>query len=377
MNAELERVSKFLEEAVFPEDVFGDLSGSVQEKLNEAKKIFRQNARVLHPDKYAKEEDRICAEAAFKLLNPFYKAAQDLINNGIYGERKAPKATYEPMIIKTRRYEYVVDELLYEGDISNIYHAIYEDGGVEHVLVKVARDPKDNDLVTNEARILRHLAAAGSDFNSLKPYASQLVETFGYREDRSSQTRQAVVLKSIDGLYSFEQVKKRYPDGIDPKDMAWMFGRLMFALELAHANGVVHGAVVPSHVLIHPEEHGLVLIDWSYAVLNPAESDEKIKAIPGPYGDWYPEEVLKKEEPMFGLDLYMAAQCMVYLLGGDPVKKQFPDSVPMKIRAFLKGCMISAPTLRPQDAIMLRQEFIKLIEGLWGRREFHYFTMAS
>ena len=34
----------------------------------------------------------------------------------------------------------------------------------------------------------------------------------------------------------------------------------------AHINGVIHGAVLPEHLLIHPEFHGLVLIDWTCAV---------------------------------------------------------------------------------------------------------------
>ena len=54
--------------------------------------------------------------------------------------------------------------------------------------------------------------------------------------------------------------------GVDPRDAAWMWRRLLVALGFAHRAGVLHGAVLPEHVLIHPGEHGLVLVDWCYSV---------------------------------------------------------------------------------------------------------------
>lgn len=374
MDAELERVSGILAKAVFPEDVFGDLSGTSEEMLTSARSVHRRLARIVHPDRYTEEVDRIRAEESFKLLEPLYTQAQEKIRTGTYGDRKTAVTTTS-VVIKTRKFEFVVDEPIASGDVSDVYYCTYNEGSA-HGILKVARDARDNDLVKNEVRILRHLAAADpSVFSPLQPYVSQLVETFSYREGTTSEVRQAVVLNSIGGLYTLEEVRKRYPKGIDPKDMAWMFGRLLFALELAHQNGVVHGAVLPSHILIHPEQHGLVLVDWSYAVLKPAESGERIAAISSKYKEWYPPEVLAKESPLPGLDLYMGAACMIYLLGGDPITQTFPLDTPRQIHAFLKGCMLSHPSMRPQDAFGLRQEFQGVLEDLWGGRRFHEFTM--
>ena len=49
-----------------------------------------------------------------------------------------------------------------------------------------------------------------------------------------------------------------------------MWRRLLTALGWAHRARLVHGAVFPEHVLIHPELHGLVLVDWCYATATPA-----------------------------------------------------------------------------------------------------------
>ena len=41
--------------------------------------------------------------------------------------------------------------------------------------------------------------------------------------------------------------------------MAWVWRRLLTIVGFAHANHVVHGAVLPPHVVIEPKEHKLLL----------------------------------------------------------------------------------------------------------------------
>jgi hypothetical protein len=69
--------------------------------------------------------------------------------------------------------------------------------------------------------------------------------------------------------------------------MAWMFRRLLVALAIASEAGIVHGAPLPRHVLIHPETHGLVLVDWTAAVHTGLGVDVR----PAGYTEWYPGEL--------------------------------------------------------------------------------------
>jgi aminoglycoside phosphotransferase (APT) family kinase protein len=55
----------------------------------------------------------------------------------------------------------------------------------------------------------------------------------------------------------------RITTAVDPRDATWMWRRLLVGLGWVHRAGVVHGAIVEDHVLIHPGEHGLV--DWCYS----------------------------------------------------------------------------------------------------------------
>jgi hypothetical protein len=156
--------------------------------------------------------------------------------------------------------------------------------------------------------------------------------------------------------------------------MAWMWRRLLVVLGFAHANRIIHGAVLPQNIWIQPEQHGLMLTNWASAVVDPGYSGERISAIDADHVDWYPEEIFKQKLPIFGLDILFAARCMVDLLGGDPVSGILPVSVPWPIKSFFYGCILPLKRV-PQDAWALKEEFDELLERLWGERKFHPFRM--
>ncbi len=164
--------------------------------------------------------------------------------------------------------------------------------------------------------------------------------------------------------------------------MAWMWRRLLFVLGYVHRRGIVHGAVLPAHVMILPAQHGLVLVDWCYSSIASDDSNGNppIKAIVEAYRGWYPEEVLKKQVPGPATDIAMATRCVVQLMGGDPLTGNLPDRVPVPFRAFFKGCLAVRQAARPDDAWGLLHEFDELLEHLgppYFPRRFRPFTMPT
>jgi serine/threonine protein kinase len=370
MDAELERVAHMIEQAETPEDVFGDLKGTADQMTRQAQKIFRRLSMVVHPDR--NRGDKVAADA-FKKLHDLWEAAGRKIENGTYGDRAA--GTGEQVTVHTRKRAYTVGGQVSHGDICSLYSCHYQEGGDQTPgIFKVARDPRNNGLVQNEARILKVLHVDG-EHERFRSFVPELVDSFGYRDGGSSVIRQANVLSWLEGFYSLKEVMAHYPKGVDPRDMAWMWRRLLVALGFAHVNGVVHGAVLPTHVLIHPEKHGLVLVDWSYAVHNPETSGERVRVASADYEQCYPPEVKAGEVPTPALDIYMGARCMVYLLGGDPVTGNLSTTVSRPIRAFFRGCTPPGPKQRPSDAWGLKEEFDELIERLWGRRRYRPFAI--
>jgi len=379
-NAELERIGVALNQTHAPEELFGPLSGTQAEMLDTAKRIFRQMAKAIHPDLYEGTADFDKAGTAFKKLTQFWEQARVRIEMGVYGTTDTVE-TFKPFTIRTRQRQYTVERLLTHGDLCGLYIGRGVPLGLptdkkEREILKVPMKPEDNDLMANEARILSHLRTS-EGYENLRYFISQLVDSFSYQEEATGIVRQVNVISYIEGLYSLEEVRDAYPKGVDARDMAWIWRRVLMALGFAHTNKVIHGSVIPPHIMIHPEEHGVVLVDWSYAVLDPALTDERISAISSPYREWYPAEVFTKDVPTPGLDICMAAKCMIHLLGGNPHKRTMPDTVPRRIQNYLKGCTLPNPHRRPQDAHTLLEAFDELIEQLWGPRTFHKYDVTN
>jgi hypothetical protein len=364
--AELERIGGTLQRATAPEEVFGTLAGTAQEMLDTGRDIFRQMAKVLHPDLYAGTAEWKRAHAAFTQLAGFWEQARTKIGNGTYGTL----ADFEPFTLQTSTTTYIVERLLTRRNICALYCGRTAAGSP--CILKIPVQPGANDLLANEARILKHLQAS-AHYAQWRYFVAQLVESFAYHEKRSGITRQINVLEFIDGLYSLKEVCAAYPQGVDPRDMAWMWRRLLVALGFTHASGVIHGAVLPDHILIQPREHGVVLIGWSSAV----REGERISAISSAYRCWYPAEVFAHAEPLPGLDIAMAARCMFELLGGDPLKQTLPEHIPWQLASYLQGCMLATPEQRPQDARCLLADFDALLARLWGPRMFRAFVMPG
>lgn len=345
---QLDDAIHLIEEARTPADLFGPPGG------DSAARRYRLLARLTHPD--AVHDGRAGAAArAFVRLTALWS---DFQQKG------------SPLTLTTTRRTYALGSLFATGEIAGLYRLRY--GHPEtSALLKLPRDPAHSDLLAREATALAQLVKDGDA--RFQPYAPRLIETFRHREAATGTTRQANVIELLDGFCSLADVRAAYPDGLDPRDVAWMWRRLLVALGYAHGAGVIHGAVLPEHVLIHPVDHGLVLVDWCcsvpgcYATTDPTG---RVPVVVRRYagGDHYPPEVLDGRRASPATDVYMATRCMTDLLG---------EPVPRGLRMFAKGCTLTAPSRRPADAWQLLRELDELLERLYGRRRFRPFAMPA
>ena len=174
--------------------------------------------------------------------------------------------------------------------------------------------------------------------------------------------------------FSLAEVRRAYPAGVDARQMAWIWRRLLIALGHAHDRDVVHGAVLPSHVLVHPDAHGMLLVDWCASVRRSGAGATRIPALSTEYERWYPPSVLVGVPPTSAVDLEMGLRCMVSLLDGDPLTGALPAAVPGPLRAHLQGTLA---TVHRTTAWRLYQDFSGLLATLWGQRRFVPFSMPA
>lgn len=232
-------------------------------------------------------------------------------------------------------------------------------------ILKVS-DVDNNDFLANEARILAKLFPKDQDEVKFYRYLPRLLDHFTLPSGCA-----ASVFEYVTGYVSLADVIKAFPSGIDFRDMVWMFKRTLVGIGFAHKNGVVCGSVLPSHVLVHPTEHGAKLMDWSFAV----EAGDHLHAISGGFRDYYPPEVFEKEKALPATDIYMAAKCAVALLGGNVKTNEIPTLVPEKIRYFFYKCLVKNASRRPQDAWDLHVEFDKLLQEIVGKPTYRKLVM--
>lgn len=310
--------------------------------LAEGLKLYRRLARKLHPDVAGSNGDMAA-------LNAAWEAAQRRLSGARAGE----------VTITSRKHAYKVLRPLVAGDVADL-HVAECDG--EEVLLKVARSPKDADLLAAEAESLKAIHAAHDDgCNGWFPW---VLESFAFSSPGQPK-RRCNVLGPLHGFHSMDEV--RSAGWVHPRDIAWIARRILYSLSQAHEVGRVQGGLVPAHVMVHPTGHRVVLVGWGGSV----EVGQPLKVRVPNYHDWYPPEVADRGPSGTDLDLFMFGKML------DQSAWAPPGPATMAIRAFGRGCALEAKARRPKDATELLAEFDDLLERLWGARTYHQFEMPG
>ncbi len=328
---------------------YGDIFTTADE--HSTKLAYRRLMKTIHPDRVDMQYQHRASECV-AALSRFYDEACGAVLAGTFGSRPTIA------VLTSRRGVHNLTNVQKHTDMTNGYHAISTIDGDDIVtMIKVSTNPKDNDLLSNEALALKHLSeTTDKEFTKFYP---QLIDTFMIAEGR--RRLQANTLTYMEGFYNLREVRHYRPDGLHPLDAAWMWRRMLWALGGVHDAGVIHGAVLPQHIIVHPKMHGVLLVDWCYSVLSRDKTYSPIKAIVGDCKSWYPLGVIAKKEPTYQVDLMMAARTVVYLLGGDAVSMTMPSSVPMSIQRYLVKITSGVNT---GNAFELLWQFDELLQQL-------------
>jgi len=176
----------------------------------------------------------------------------------------------------------------------------------------------------------------------------------------------AMVMSYIPGP-TIEQLLDKYKakgEEIDPENICWIMERVLDALRYMHYHGVVHGDVKPQNIIIQPEQHTCVLVDFGLASVKPSS---------GSSADGYTPlfaspESLNNKPLLPESDLYSLGLTMIYAFGGDPATRKVPKNVPRGVRDFIADLLVYDVLSRPHwDNVDLVQQLRDVRMKEFGR----------
>jgi hypothetical protein len=311
-------------------DVIEDLIKNRKVKPDDVRSMQKE----CHPDRFVSQPDSVQqrAERLFKALATIADAAKKPAI-----KLKSPTRVYELL------------ELITVGDAADIFRAT-ADG--KDYLVKVSRHQTTARMLDVERKCLAELLTK-ADGATYEKYLPLLAESFTVRD--KFEKRINVFTDDGQRRFALVGVHAAYPE-LDGRHVAWIFKRLLEIIGFLGNN--VHGSVVPKHIVLSPDNHGLKLFGWGHSV----KAGEVMTTVPAEYKSWYPAEVLKKRPVNPNLDIYLAAKSMEYLC---PLNK-----LPTQFANFLRSCMLESPGMRPSDAWDLHKDFAEMLRAVYGAPRF-------
>jgi hypothetical protein len=76
-----------------------------------------------------------------------------------------------------------------------------------------------------------------------------------------------------------------------------------------------------------------------------------------------------------GLDVALGARCALELLGGDPVRGTASPALEPALARYFERCATSGARAGVDDAPRALADFDRLIDTLWGPRQFRVLTL--
>jgi len=245
---------------------------------------------------------------------------------------------------------YRVRGLVAHGDSAAVLRARWEHRLGEEVILKVMRAPADRDLLRAELDLLRELGS--SDAQGAEFFSTLLPQPVAVGElpDGAGGSRFATAYRWRSGFHhTLADVRRAHPAGVDPRVALWIHKRLLELLGWLRRAGAVHGAIVPPHVLVHPRDHGAVLVGFTCGARLDASRRARLPAQPSAWRHHYPTGVGPGAAVATGLDVLMATRCVLAVLGGDPQRGLPPAHLPAELQALLTELADSAGATRDMD----------------------------
>lgn len=307
---------------------------------------------LVHPDHNSEAN----AKDVFNALNDLVGLATKSIIEGNYGKNKKIKVTK----IESKKDTYEIGPRSWTGVNSIVFRGTNKDN--RPITLKLAKDVSNNKAILNTVKVLTKLHADKITIG--KPVIPQLLDNFSITVDGKKQEALVYDDEPRGELPSLTLTKiiDYYPNGVAPAHFVWMMKRILGAILATEEAKVVHGAILPCHIIVHPDSHLEKLVGWSHTV----DFGQTGKQIIEKYKDYYPANYLTSKLSST-TDIHMLAKCMIKVLGGDVISNEMPDTVPLILQGYLRSLVVGTTQT---SASIVFHKLVALAKQVFGDPKF-------
>lgn len=259
---------------------------------------------------------------------------------------------------------WVLEKQIAHGESTDVFIGRLARWPTELVLIKILRKTENEHFLDVEWETLHQLLrsrATGADvFSRMIPQPV----VYGKATGGAFSGSKTLILRWESGFHhTFEEVCRHYPEGIPARASIWVWRRILETLAFLHDSGYVHGAIVPAHLLVQQNDHGVRLVGYgrSGRINAPvdARGDSLRPYFPTPTQKW---KVLSPQ-----LDIAMSAKCIIKILGGDPDTLTLPTTVPSRLAdAIIKYAQPDPKYPSNISAWTIHQELGRIADTVYG-----------
>lgn len=259
------------------------------------------------------------------------------------------------MIVANGNTKYEVSELVAEAVNYRLYVCKDVETG-KQALLQVAADVMQNGSLERAAFILRELKQTSDLFEaeyakrggegllSYERLFPQVVDSF-VSEDQGKRRLNVLSVSEVDDVHQLvplSNLMNRNGLRVALPSSAWMMGRLLKLLAFAHGENIAVRALSSNNILVEPERHFVVVLDWSLSLTQPTDISP----------------TLCKD------DISNAAKVVFSTIGGNPDNGDFPYDGDRRYVDFIWRLA----NRREGNAEKAHDQFYELVNELWGRK---------
>lgn len=252
--------------------------------------------------------------------------------------------------------QYDVSELVAEAANYRLYICSDVASG-QQGLLQIATDVVQNGGLERAAYVLKQLKQTSDLFEeeyakrggtgqlSYERLFPQVLNGFT-SEDQGKRRCNVLAISEVDDVHQLVPLSwmtEKYGLRVALPSSAWVMGRLLKLLGFAHGEGIAVRSLASNNILLQPERHFAVVLDWSAALTHqPGEIPMQVRTA----------------------DIAKAAKAVFGSIGGNPETGDFPYDGDSQYVEYLWRLANG----RAHDAQREHDRFYELVGELWGRK---------